>query len=273
MTIDINTCQVSKVVSKYRIISKRYPLRLSIARKCLNKLHTRSFLATSDLLDFTIDEYLATLYSSIWISFEGFIDYIHTMFGLKPQDQDSNPKILAIKFSEIKKLMNAVNVKNIIWKNEDQIKNFRLDLEQLNTQFNVVTIEINNSNDNKSKTKRNFMSHCPITEGSTFREEHESIAAAELSRDIFYSSEVIGSHLVYGINIKSAEHMVKLFDGFMKLLTGFIKRYVNDGNFCFFAEDNQDTEILIKQLSLLNTLLCSEYDEEKLMVSGSTQLK
>ena len=144
-----------------------------------------------------------------------------------------------------KKLCSSCGELNIIWKNEDQIKNFRLDLEQLNTQFNVVTIEINNSNDNKSKTKRNFMSHCPITEGSTFREEHESIAAAELSRDIFYSSEVIGSHLVYGINIKSAEHMVKLFDGFMKLLTGFIKRYVNDGNFCFFAED---TEIFSKNL-------------------------
>lgn len=98
------------IENNYSIITKKYPLRLRTARKGLIQLFIKRFHpAMRRYIFFNDKELLNIVYTNVWFALEGFIDAIHTMFGLEALDENNNPKELAKKLSEVKSIINKAD--------------------------------------------------------------------------------------------------------------------------------------------------------------------
>lgn len=263
------------IKNTYSIITKKYPLRLSIARKGLIQLFLQKDFDNQlkDSILFSSIELINITYTNIWFALEGFIDVIHTMLGLEGSDEKEEPKELATKLSEVKGAINKPNPKAINYRDHGNIKCYCLDIQSLNRNIKLISIEINNSNEFKSKKKRNFMNHLPIKEGAHFSEFHISLIDSEKAKHRFYASDIIDTHTIYGLNYEAVKRLYDLFDNFIMHFVSFIKKHINSYNLSLYECTHHDSEAVLLKLSILNCLLYSQYDEENILCSGGQELR
>ena len=155
------------IENKYSIITKKYPLRLRIARKGLIQLFIQKDFTHQfeDTFFFNDKELLNIVYTNVWFALEGFIDAIHTIFGINGFDEDKNPKELAKKLSEIKVVINTTDPELINYQRKENIGKFKSDREALNKLIRLINKEVNNSNEFESKKTRNSMNHRVLSVG------------------------------------------------------------------------------------------------------------
>ncbi|WP_115712643.1 hypothetical protein [Legionella sainthelensi] len=260
-----------QIKNTYKILSKRYPLRLKTARKALIQLFIQKDLHPhhEDAFLFNRTELINITYTNIWFALEGFIDLIHAMFGIEELDNKGRPKLLAQKLSEIRKTIIESDPNIINFQDKENIPKFIQDRDYLNEQFRLTSDEVNNVNEFKSKKKRNSLNHLPAREGTSYSEHHATLEESELAKFQFYASEIIDTHIIYGLTHTAVKRLYDLIDNFMRTLDSFIKNHINNNNLSLYEENNQD---ILFQLSILNSIIYSEYDDESMLCSGSQTL-
>lgn len=263
------------IENNYSIITKKYPLRLRTARKGLIKLFIQKDFTQQceDTFFFNDKELLNIVYTNVWFAFEGFIDAIHTMFGIDALDENKNPKELAKKLSEVKATVDKADPELINYQHIENISKFKSDRESLNKLVRLINKEVNNSNEFESKRTRNSLNHLPIKEKAIFSEQHESLKNSELAKHQFYASEIMDTHTIYGLNYDKVKRLYDLVDQFIMLFASFIQNHVNDYNLSLYAPSHDSPEKpFLFRLSILHMMLYSPYDEENMLCSGGQSL-
>lgn len=265
-----------KIKNTYFIVTKKYPLRLNLARKGLIQLFLRKdFHQYEDDFSFTSLTHLelvTSIYANIWSALEGFIDIVHCLFDGNELDSNGQPKLLAKKISEITDIIYKADSKLINYSNLKNIAQFSTDRKKLKEHFKSISLEINNNTENKSKKKRNSMTHLPVREKVHFSEHHLTLKDSESAKHQFYAFNVIEDHTVYGLEQNEVRRLYDVIDQFILNLVGFIKKHVNDYNISLFSEST-DIDSIQFRLTLLNQMKYSEYDEEKMLCSGSQTME
>ncbi len=121
------------IKNTYSIITKKYPLRLKLARKGLIQFFIQKDVSDhhEDAFLFNKIELMNIIYTNIWFALEGFIDVTHNLFSIDGLDENNTPKELAKKLSEIKEIINKSCPNLIHYQNQENIRHFMRESLQL----------------------------------------------------------------------------------------------------------------------------------------------
>lgn len=194
------------------------------------------------------------------------------MFGIEEFDTKGKTKPLAKKLSEIRKTIIEADPYIIHFQDKERVAKFIQDRNMLKAQFKLISDEINNANEFKSKKKRNSLSHLPVREDTTHSEQHMSLEDSEFSKHQFYASNIIDTHIIYGLTYPTVKRLYELIDHFMKSVVSFIKNHVNRHNLSLYMKCEGDNQNILLQLSIVDIMIYREYDDDYMLCSGSQTL-